>query len=163
MGAAAGYVQDMSENQRTVHASADSVWQVLSDGWLYPLWVVGATRMRDVDADWPAPGSRIHHSAGVWPLIVNDETSVEAADPQRSMRLRAKGWPLGEADVLIEIEPAGEHTVVRIHEDAATGPARLVPGVVRKPIMTWRNSESLRRLAFLCEGRVEGRTPRDAH
>jgi hypothetical protein len=153
----------MSENQRTIHASADAVWQVLSDGWLYPLWVVGATRMRDVDADWPAPGSRIHHSAGVWPLIVNDETTVAAAEPQRRMRLRAKGWPLGEADVLIEIEPAGEQTVVRIHEDAATGPARLVPGVVRKPMMTWRNSESLRRLAFLCEGRVEGRTPREAH
>ncbi len=153
----------MSENQRSIHASADAVWQVLSDGWLYPLWVVGATRMRDVDADWPAPGSRIHHSAGVWPLIVNDETTVEAAEPPRRMQLRAKGWPLGEADVFIEIEPAGEETVVRIREDAASGPGRLVPGLVRKPMIAWRNSESLRRLAFLCEGRVEGRTPREAH
>ena len=153
----------MSENQRTIHASADAVWQVLSDGWLYPLWVVGATRMRDVDADWPAPGSRIHHSAGVWPLIVNDETTIEAVEPQRRMQLRAKGWPLGEADVVIELEPAGEETVVRIREDAATGPGRLVPAVVRKPMITWRNSETLRRLAFICEGRVEGRTPRDAH
>jgi uncharacterized protein YndB with AHSA1/START domain len=153
----------MSENQRTIHASADAVWQVLSDGWLYPLWVVGATRMRDVDADWPAPGSRIHHSAGVWPLIVNDETTIEAVEPQRRMQLRAKGWPLGEADVVIELEPAGEETVVRIREDAATGPGRLVPAVVRKPMITWRNSETLRRLAFICEGRVEGRTPREAH
>src|SRR3712207_9531581 len=49
-----------------------------------PIW------MRDVDADGPAPGSRIHHSAGVWPLFVNDETTVEAVEPQRRMRLRSE-------------------------------------------------------------------------
>ena len=153
----------MTENQRTIHASPDAVWQVLSDGWLYPVWVVGATRMRDVDATWPATGSRLHHSAGVWPVIVNDETRVEAAEPQRRLQLRAKGWPLGEADVVIELEPVGEQTVVRIREDAASGPGRLVPKVVRGPMMKWRNSETLRRLAFICEGRVEGRTPHEAH
>ena len=153
----------MSENQRTVHASPEAVWQVLSDGWLYPVWVVGATRMRDVDTDWPAPGSRLHHSAGVWPVVVNDETRIVSTEPQRRMQLRAKGWPLGEADVVIELEPVGDETVVRIREDAATGPGRLVPGVLRAPVLKWRNSETLRRLAFLCEGRVEGRTPREAH
>ena len=153
----------MSENQRTVHASADTVWEVLSDGWLYPVWVVGATRMRDVDAAWPAVGARLHHSAGVWPAVVNDETRVEALEPGRRMQLRAKGWPLGEADVVIELEPAGEHTVVRIREDAATGPGRLVPRPLRTPVMAWRNSETLRRLAFVCEGRAEGRTPHEAH
>ncbi|CAA9335708.1 MAG: hypothetical protein AVDCRST_MAG36-1167 [uncultured Nocardioidaceae bacterium] len=153
----------MAVNERTIHASPEAVWQVLSDGWLYPVWVVGATRMRDVDATWPAPGSRLHHSAGVWPVIVNDETRVESVEPLRRVQLRAKGWPLGEADVVIELEPAGDRTVVRISEDAATGPGRLVPGVVRAPVMKWRNSETLRRLAFLCEGRVEGREPREAH
>jgi uncharacterized protein YndB with AHSA1/START domain len=153
----------MSENERTVHASPDAVWEVLSDGWLYPVWVVGATRMRDVDARWPAQGTRLHHSAGVWPLIVNDETTVEAVEPLRRLQLRAKGWPLGEADVVIELEPAGEETVVRIREDAATGPGRMVPSVLRTPVMKWRNSETLRRLAFVCEGRVEGRTPDEAH
>ena len=153
----------MSENSRTVNASADAVWEVLSDGWLYPVWVVGATRMRDVDPSWPAPGSRLHHSAGVWPVIVNDETTVEAVEPLRRMQLRAKGWPLGEADVTILLEPVGDRTVVRIVEDAASGPGRMVPPVVRAPLMKWRNSETLRRLAFVCEGRVEGRTPREAH
>lgn len=57
----------MSENTTVINASTDDVWSVLSDGWLYPLWVVGASRMRDVDEDWPAVGSRIHHSVGVWP------------------------------------------------------------------------------------------------
>ena len=153
----------MSENQRTIHASPDAVWEVLSDGWLYPVWVVGATRMRDVDPTWPAAGARLHHSAGVWPAVVNDETRVVAAEPLRRMQLRAKGWPLGEADVVIELEPTGDQTLVRIREDAATGPGRLMPGVLRTPVLKWRNSETLRRLAFVCEGRVEGRTPREAH
>ena len=144
----------MSENQRTIHASPEAVWRVLSDGWLYPVWVVGATRMRDVDADWPAQGSRIHHSAGVWPVIVNDETTVESVEPHRRLQLRAKGWPVGEADVVIELEPTGSGTLVRIREDAATGPGKLVPQVVRTPLMKWRNSETLRRLAFLAEGRA---------
>ena len=26
-----------------------AVWAVLADGWLYPVWVVGAARMREVD------------------------------------------------------------------------------------------------------------------
>ncbi len=153
----------MSVNERTIEASPDAVWEVLSDGWLYPTWVVGATRMRDVDATWPAVGSRLHHSAGVWPLIVNDETRVEAAEPGRRVQLRAKGWPLGEADVVIELEPVPDGTRVRISEDASTGPGRLVPKALRTPVMKWRNSETLRRLAFVCEGRVEGRTPREAH
>src|SRR3954466_14689132 len=108
----------MTENQRTIHASSDAVGQVLSDGWLYPLWVVGATRMRDVDADWPAARAPIHHSARAWPLLLNSRTGVKAVEPRRRRGRRAKGWPLGEADVVIELEPAGDDTVVRIHEDA---------------------------------------------
>lgn len=151
-----GYPAGVSMNERKMDASPEQVWEALSDGWLYPLWVVGATRMRAVDADWPAVGSRIHHSAGVWPVVVNDDTEVLAADPGRSLRLRAKGWPLGEADVLIELIPEGGGTLVRITEDASVGPGRMVPKFVRTPLLVWRNTETLRRLSFV----VEGRTPR---
>ena len=40
-----------------------------------------------------------------------------------------------------------------IEEDAMSGPARLVPRLVRDPALTWRNVESLRRLAYLAERR----------
>ena len=43
---------------RDFDASPGDVWDVLSDGWLYPCWVVGAARMRDVDEAWPEKGSR---------------------------------------------------------------------------------------------------------
>ena len=39
---------------RQVDAPARAVWDVLSDGWLYASWVVGASRVRDV-----SPGSHI--------------------------------------------------------------------------------------------------------
>jgi uncharacterized protein YndB with AHSA1/START domain len=146
----------VSVNERTVEAPPQAVWDVLSDGWLYPLWVVGATRMRAVEESWPAVGSRIHHSAGVWPLIVNDNTEVVASEPPRRLQLRAKGWPLGEADVTIELEAVGAGTRVRITEDAAEGPGRMVPGFVRAPMLKWRNVETLRRLAFVAEGRATG-------
>lgn len=146
----------MSVNERTVDAPPQAVWDVLADGWLYPLWVVGSTRMRAVEGSWPAVGSRIHHSAGVWPLIVNDNTEVVASEPPRRLQLRAKGWPLGEADVVIELEAVGAGTRVTITEDAAEGPGRMVPGPVRAPLLKWRNVETLRRLAFVAEGRAAG-------
>ncbi|WP_068324906.1 SRPBCC family protein [Janibacter terrae] len=143
----------MSENTTVINASTDDVWSVLSDGWLYPLWVVGASRMRDVDEDWPAVGSRIHHSVGVWPGLIDDHTRVLAQEPQQSITLCARAWPMGEAEVRITLTPAGDRTEVTIVEDAVSGPALLVPGIARQPGLKWRNSETLRRLRLLVEGR----------
>jgi hypothetical protein len=145
----------MSVHRRTVHASADRVWAVLADGWLYPLFVVGASRIRDVDPHWPAPGSKLHHSVGTWPALIDDTTSVVEADPPTRLRLRARAWPAGEADVTFLLEPRGEDTEVVVEEDAATGPAKLIPVALRSPLLTWRNNETLRRLAYVAEGRTD--------
>ena len=143
----------MPTNTRIVHATPDQVWKVLADGWLYPLWVVGASRMREVDDTWPAVGSKLHHSVGAWPLLLDDRTEVLGAVPQKQLRLKAHGWPAGAAEVLIELEPSGAGTEVTIREDAVAGPARLVPGPLRQAAVVPRNREALRRLAFLAEGR----------
>ncbi len=138
---------------RTIKAPAEKVWQVLSDGWLYPLWVVGATRMRDVDEDWPAVGAKLHHSAGVWPLVIDDDTEVLDMEPGHLLRLRARGWPAGEAEVLITLTPQDGDTLLEMREDAVSGPGRLVPLPVRAPMIGWRNVEALRRLAAIAERR----------
>ncbi len=143
----------MSRCDRTIAAPPDDVWAVLADGWLYPLWVVGATRMREVDDHWPAQGARLHHSAGVWPLVVNDTTEVLEVVPGRRLVLRARGWPGGEAQVVIELSAQGPITLVTIHEDAVSGPGRLVPPPVRHRMLHVRNIETLGRLARLVEGR----------
>lgn len=138
---------------RTTRASRGAVWAVLADGWLYPLWVVGATRMRDVDGHWPEPGARLHHSAGVWPAVLDDTTEVLEAQREERLVLRARGWPAGEAEVVLTLADEGDGTRIDIHEDAVSGPGRLLPAVARRPLIHVRNRESLRRLVLLAEGR----------
>ncbi len=137
-----------------MEATPDEVWRVLADGWLYPLWVVGATRMRQVDDAWPAPGSRIHHSVGVWPLTLDDNTEVVDATAGRQLRLRARAWPAGEAEVVIRIEDRGAGCTVTIEEDLVAGPGRFVPAPARSIAIQIRNRETLRRLAWLAERRA---------
>lgn len=137
-----------------VRAKPDEVWDVLSDGWLFALWVVGASRIRAVEAEWPAATASIHHSFGAWPLLIDDVTSVTSSEPPRVLELRARAWPMGEAQVRIVLEPDDEGTRVMMEEFAARGPGRLVPEVLLNPLIGWRNRECISRLALTVEGRL---------
>jgi hypothetical protein len=141
------------EVRRTTSASADRVWNVLADGWTYPAWVVGAARMRSVGADWPAVGAELHHSLGSWPLLLNDVTRVLEARVGRELVLYGHGLPVGDMQIHLLLEPradGGSEIVMR--EDAVAGPARLIPLPVRAVLVRRRNTEALRRLAYLAEG-----------
>jgi uncharacterized protein YndB with AHSA1/START domain len=144
----------MSTTTRVMKATPDHVWDVLADGWLYPLWVVGATRMREVDEAWPTPGTKLHHSVGTWPLVLDDVTEVEESVPGARLVLNAHAWPAGRADVSLTLRAQGAETEVVMEEQAVSGPGALVPKVAQDPLLTWRNTESLRRLAFLAERRA---------
>lgn len=143
----------MSVQQRYIRATPQQVWDVLADGWLYPVFVVGASRMRDVDPNWPAVGARLHHSVGVWPLLINDDTEVLASEPVQCLTLQARGWPAGEATVTFTLTPQQDGTLVTLREDATSGPGRLVPRPIREVGLKYRNTETLRRLAHVAEGR----------
>lgn len=143
----------MSSNSRIVIAPLEVVWEILADGWLYPLWVVGASRVRNVDKSWPSEGSRIHHSVGSWPLLLDDNTEVLECKPGSLLRLRARAWPMGEAAVTLRVSASGADTEVTIEEDAVSGPATLMPAPLRNAGLKWRNVETLRRFAYLAEGR----------
>jgi hypothetical protein len=148
----------MSRNVRTMACSPQAVFEVLADGWLYPSWVVGASRMRDVDREWPAEGSELHHSVGVWPLLIDDDTvSLEWNPPVRAV-VRAKGWPIGEASVTIDVRERGDGCVVRIQEEPVRGPGSWIPRFLTEPMLYVRNRETLQRLAYLAEGREDNRT-----
>ena len=139
---------------RTVEAPASAVWSTLSDGWLYASWVVGASRVRDVDLSWPGVGSRIHHSVGLWPALINDVSVVLEAVPERRLQLRAKAWPLGEAHVELRIDQVGaQRCEVTMVEDGVEGPGTLLPRPARQQLIVVRNREALLRLAMLAEGR----------
>jgi len=145
----------MTHNSRTIKATPEQVWDVIADGWLYPVWVVGATRMRDVDATWPQVGACLHHSAGVWPMVISDTTEVLECEPRQMLRVRARGWPVGEAEVRLTLTAQGAGTLVDIEEDAVAGPGSYVPSLLRHPAIKVRNVETLRRLAFIAEHRTK--------
>ncbi|WP_036962283.1 SRPBCC family protein [Promicromonospora kroppenstedtii] len=147
---------------RAARCAPEAVLDVLADGWSYSSWVVGTARIRAVDPTWPEPGARILHSVGLWPGLLDDETVIRALVPGRSIELQARGWPAGEARVLIEVEPLPSDggSRIRITEDANRGPGKLVPRSVRSAVIGPRNTETLRRLAFLAERRAPGQLAR---
>jgi len=145
----------MSTNVRVMNCSPEDVFAVLADGWLFPTWVVGASRMRDVDAAWPQVGSKLQHSFGVWPALINDETTVLEYDPPRRLVIQPKGWPIGEARVTLEVKRRPEGCVVRITEEAVEGPGSFVPKPLLDVPLFIRNVETLRRLAYIAEGKSD--------
>lgn len=131
-----------------IEAAPDRVFAVLSDGWTYSDWVVGTTHIRNVDPGWPAVGTELHHKAGPWPLSLHDKSTVLAMEKDSRLTLRAGLWPLGEATVHIELEPAGPNrTRVTMFEEFHAGPLRWAQTKLNDLVLHRRNIESLRRLS----------------
>jgi len=143
----------MSINVRVMDCTPEDVFAVLADGWLFPSWVVGASRMRAVDDSWPSVGAALHHSFGVWPALIDDESLMLEFDPPRHLAMRPKGWPIGEARVTIDVKSRGAGCVVRIEEHPVAGPGAWTPRALLDLGLYLRNVETLRRLAFIAEGR----------
>jgi hypothetical protein len=137
-----------------VAASIGQVWDVLADGWSYAGWVVGASHIRAVDDGWPKPGTRIHHSVGPWPLVIQDSTEVVRCEAPSLLELDARLWPAGAARITFTLRARSElMTEVRMTEVVARGPSAFLPRFAQDLLLIPRNRESLRRLAALAEGR----------
>ncbi len=142
----------MNRTRRVMDATPQAIFDVLSDGWSYATWVVGAARIRRVDADFPSPGCLVHHSVGAWPLLLSDNTGVIEYDPPREMLLRVRAWPAGEGEVRLTCTDLGDgRTEVVMDERSVSGPVSLVPGPLEDRLLRGRNAETLRRLAYLAE------------
>ena len=148
----------MSRTTRFMRCAPDDVFEVLADGWSFASWVVGAARIREVDDTWPQAGSQIHHSVGLWPMLIDDTTSVVSIDRPRAIELKVRAWPTGEGLVRLECTAEEGGTRVVMTEDATAGPAKVIPRAVRDPMLTARNGEALKRLAYLAERKVASST-----
>ena len=95
--------------------------------------------------------------SGSWPALIDDATTMLEWDPPRRMVMQPKGWPLGEARVTLEVRTLPDGCEVRMTEEAVRGPGRLVPAPAMDLLLHARNVETLRRLAYLAEGRRAGR------
>jgi hypothetical protein len=136
---------------RDIRASRQQVWDVIADGWTYSQWVVGNSRMRAVDPNWPAPGSVICHSIGVWPLTIDDETVVEKSVPLEEVVLRAKGGPFGGARVVLRLSDISDGCRVAMEEYPVSGIGAVVPSRLGDLAAWPRNRETLWRLGAIAE------------
>lgn len=136
---------------RDVHASRERVWEVLANGWTYSQWVVGNSRTRAVDSHWPKPGAAIRHSIGVWPLVIDDQTSVETCVPGEELVLRAGLGALGAARITMRLTEIPEGCRVEMIEVTAEGPVSLIPDRLTLAAIYPRNRECILRLAALAE------------
>jgi hypothetical protein len=149
----------VTEVVRTVPVSAEDIFAVLSDGWSYAGWVVGASHIREVDPDWPAVGSRIHHKSGPWPIAVADKTTVTAMEPNNMLELRARLWVFGDVTIRVSLMPlAARSTEVRMEEHPTGGPVAMAPEMLQRLMLKPRNNEAIGRLADLADGRGGGST-----
>ncbi|MET0456673.1 MAG: SRPBCC family protein [Mycobacterium sp.] len=140
--------------KRDTTATRRQVWEQIANGWTYSQWVVGNSRMRAVDVDWPAPGSTIHHSVGVWPLLLDDETVVDECVPERKLVLIAKGRPIGAARITLKLFDIDTGCRIEMSEVPISAPLKWLPTSASLGAAWPRNRECTRRLAALAEGRT---------
>jgi hypothetical protein len=136
-------------NERFMPVPPAALWASLADPAGYGYWVVGSKVIRDADPEWPAPGSKFHHTIGVGPIRVSDHTEALEAEAPSLLRMRTKGRPLGTATVTIEMRARDDGTVVRMTEkpDGLTSILTLNP--LLHILTKARNAESLARLEEL--------------
>jgi hypothetical protein len=144
----------MATVRKHINARPPAVYSVLANGWEYPQWVVGTSHVRAVDAEWPAPGARLHHAVGVWPFVLRDHTEVREVEQDKRMLLAARGWPLGEAEVEMILEPEGTGTSLSMREEPTGGAGLLLRNPLGSVLIYRRNVESVARLAALAERRT---------
>ena len=143
----------MATTTRLMSATPDEVFGVLSDPRSYAYWVLGSKAVRDAESNWPAKGSRFHHTVGFGPLRVRDHTSVEAVRSDRYLQLRTKARPMGTARVKLDLVPTSGGTEVTMNERAADSATAFVFNPFTHLLVHRRNVRSLERLAELAEGR----------
>ena len=136
---------------RDVAATRQRVWEVLADGWSYSGWVVGNSRIRAVSSDWPAPGTRILHSIGTWPAVIDDETVVEKCLPGEELVLLAKVRPAAKARITMQLSDIRGGCRIAMTEVAVSVPLRWVPDRVQLLGVAPRNRECTWRLARIAE------------
>lgn len=139
----------------SIDACREDVFARLIDPRTYPTWLAGAQRIRAVDADWPAVGSRFHHRIGWGPFHLDDTTSVVRVDAPNELTLRASVGPFGQALVRFRLH-GSRPTVVVFDEAPDRGLVRVLGATVGRLVLKagiWgRNTASLQQLRDEIEG-----------
>ncbi|HRW38729.1 MAG: SRPBCC family protein [Acidimicrobiales bacterium] len=134
-----------------VDRPSDLVMEALLDPRTYPRWLVGCRQIRDIDPEWPAPGSRFHHRFGLaGPLVVDDSSRVVAVEPRRCLQLEVRARPGGRGEATFTVEPLDPG---RCRVELREVPVGLLApaGLLLHGPTALRNQRSLRNLRELVE------------
>jgi uncharacterized protein YndB with AHSA1/START domain len=143
-----------------VAAPPERVFEVLLDPRYYGHWVMGAREIRGWDDDWPAIGSRFHHTQGKPPFTIKDHSVLEDMDFPNRFVLLAKARPAGTFRVNLHLSPNATGTHVTMIEEPGDRLTRMIINPGTRLVMKGRNKISLERLKDIAEGR--GPSPEDA-
>ena len=148
----------MREVTTILPAPPDEAFRLLEDPASFEDLVAGARRIRRFDPRWPEPGTLIHHTVGIPPVLVRDQTGVVEIERPRRLLLDAHLWPFGTLTVEFVLEPHPEGTRLAVRETPQRGPLSW-PGVnrVTEVGVMLRNKEICRRYRRLVEARQRAR------
>jgi uncharacterized protein YndB with AHSA1/START domain len=139
----------VATKSRLIPVAREAVWDTLADAGAYPEWVVGSQAIRAADPDWPAAGSRFHHTVGVGPFTVDDHTEALESRAPELLRLEAKARPVGTARVTLELLAHDGGTMVRMTEEPTGLTSLLALNPLVQLLTKARLAESLSRLEKL--------------
>ena len=144
----------VKEVSTVLAASPSEAFRLLEDPKTFERLVAGARRIRRFDPRWPEPGTAIHHTVGIPPLLVRDSTEVIEMTPPSRLRLEARIWPLGTLEVEFEFADHPEGSTLTVREQPVAGPVA-APGVRRLTAIgvKLRNLEICRRYRKLVTDR----------
>jgi uncharacterized protein YndB with AHSA1/START domain len=146
----------MARNDIVIDARPSDVFAVLADPGSFGFWVVGSKEVRGHDRHWPRRGSKFHHTVGVGPLQVKDDSKVLDVSQDRRLVLEARVRPFGTVLVELDLRPVrrGKKTKVTMVEEARRGPMKRAWNPLFDAAMYARNVIALRRLKRLAEARA---------
>ena len=144
----------MSFTAREIDAPPSEVFAILADPTTYPEWLVGASDIREVDANFPSPGAKFHHMVGVKPFVIPDSTEVIDVEPDRRLKLRVRTRPFVVAEATFELVGNDDRCVVTLTEVPAFRPLADVVRPLVDPVLHARNHRSLARLDDYVSRRV---------
>jgi hypothetical protein len=142
----------MTTNTSHLPVTPERAFEALEDPRSFRYLVAGARRVRRFDPRWPEPGTALHHTVGIPPLLVWDQTEVMASEPPGRLLLEARIGPFGalSVEICFRARPDGCEMVVT---------ERPVRGLVNQPVLRQiveagirvRNAEFGRRMRRLVD------------
>jgi carbon monoxide dehydrogenase subunit G len=132
-----------------VPADRETTFAMLCNPECYVTWVVGASRVRHVDADWPAAGSSFHHTLGHWPFELHDVTEMRRWEPPDVIELQAMARPFFAAQVQFRLEAVDDRRTRVTMTERLNGGLFMASASLGRPALSLRNRLALRRFASL--------------